>query len=155
MSMTDAEKERVILIENKIGKPGYKVKIRIMYMSPKNRVDKVKRFFVIGAFRPIGSAMTNKIKPLGTTWLGVDPIISYGLEAPYLEWKLKRLKRRHFKGYKNRDMHLGAPPMLFNTEELATLYHFPITTRPIVAGIEKTESKKAEAPSNLPIGEIE
>ena len=41
-------------------------------------------------------------------------------------------------------------PLILNTEELATVYHFPGS----VAGtptIERIPSKRAEAPSNLPI----
>ena len=38
---------------------------------------------------------------------------------------------------------------ILNTEEMATLYHFPITTKTTLApsAIEKTESKKSQAPA--------
>ncbi|OHB13689.1 MAG: hypothetical protein A2Y49_02110 [Candidatus Zambryskibacteria bacterium RIFCSPLOWO2_12_39_8] len=51
------------------------------------------------------------------------------------EYFFKPYKRKHF---------------VLNTEELATLFHFPgqVSTTPTFTRIE---SKKAEAPANLPI----
>ena len=47
----------------------------------------------------------------------------------------------------------GCPPFILNTEELATLYHFPM--RDVKAPlIKKTDAKKAEPPSRLPTGEF-
>lgn len=155
MSMTEAEKDRVSRIEHKIGKPGYKSKLRFLYISPKDKVDKFNRALIVGAFRPFGSIMTNQLKPDSKTWVGVDPVISYTLEAPFLDWKLRWLKNRHFTGYKKRDMHIGTSPFILNTEEIATLYHFPITTETTTApsSVEKTESKKSQPPVNLPVAE--
>ena len=155
MSMTEAEKDRVSRIEAKIGKPGYKTKMRFLYMTPKGKVEKTKRYLIVGAFRPFGSAMTNRIKVQSDTWVGVDPIFSEALEKSYLDAWLKKLKRRHFKGYKARSLHLGASPFILNIEELATLYHFPITTETtsVPASVEATESKKSQPPVNLPVVE--
>jgi len=56
--------------------------------------------------------------------------------------------------YKNRGhlLTLGEYGSILNTEELASLWHFPILTvkAPLV---KKTEAKKAEPPMSLPIGE--
>ena len=158
MTMTEAEKDRVNLIERKAGKPGYKTKMRILYIAPKDKMDLSKRGALIGGFRPMGSIMTNKIKPdVGNakTWTGVDYAFSPTLEKPYLDWLLRRKKRFIFRGYKDRDIHIGISPFILNVEELATLYHFPITTetRPMPAAIEQTLSKKAQPPVNLPVAE--
>lgn len=156
MTMTEAEKQRVALIEAKIGKPGYKCKLRFLLITPTKNLDKFKRFLIIGAYRPFTSIMTNVMKPDTPTWVGVDPKISYKLEAPYLAWRLKKLKRRHLRGYKERSILLGRAPFILNTEELATLYHFPITTETTMApsAIEKTESTKSQPPVDLPIAEL-
>jgi len=157
MNMTEAEKERVTLVESKIGKPGYKTKIRHLYIAPKDKFDSSKKGIVIGSYRPLGSAMTNRLKPdVSKTWTNVDYRISPSLEKPYIDWEVKRRKRRIFKGYKERDIHIGLPMPVMNTEELATLYHFPITseTRPAVpAAVETTISKKSQPPVDLPIAE--
>ncbi|HVY67698.1 MAG TPA: hypothetical protein VHA30_02300 [Patescibacteria group bacterium] len=157
LNMTEAQRERVNLIERKIGKPGYKVKIRFIYIAPKNKIDKYIRFLIVGAFRHLGSVMTNRLKPDGNTWIGVDPVFSESLERFYLDKKLRFIKTRHLKGYAKRDIHLGSSQFILNVEELATLYHFPITAEGTTApaAIEKTESKKSQPPINLPVAEGE
>ncbi len=154
LNMTEAEKQRVTLIEQKIGKPGYKTKVRFLYIAPKGKYDPMKKSIITGAYRSLGSVMTNKIKPdLRNTWTHVDYVFSKALEKPYLDWYLNYKKRNIFKGYKNRDIHIGIPGFILNTEELATIYHFPITTETtrVLSAIEKTESKKSQPPANLPI----
>ena len=73
-----------------------------------------------------------------------------------LEWKLKYKKRWLFRGYKDRDWDVGSPLFILNTEELATLYHFPITTETTTVhpAIEQTQSKTSQPPANLPIAEM-
>ena len=154
--MTEAQKERVNLVERKIGKPGYRTKMRHLYIAPKEKFDGSRKGIVIGSYRPLGSAMTNSFKPdTKRTWTNLEYNISPTLERPYIEYEEKRRKRNIFKGYKNRDIHLGSPMFILNTEELATLYHFPISTRPIGGNVERTESKKAQAPVNLPVAEAD
>ncbi len=154
LSMTEGEKERVSLIEQKIGKPGYKTKIRFLYIAPKDKYDPSRRSLIIGAYRPLGSVMTNKLKPdTSTTWTGTDYVFSKGLEAPYLDWVLKYKKKHFIRGYKQRDVHIGIPMFILNTDEIATLYHFPITTKTttVQSSIERTASKKGQPPSDLPV----
>lgn len=155
MSLTDAAKERVNLVERKIGKPGYRTKIRHLYIAPKDKFDGSKKGIIIGSMRPLGSVMTNQFKPdTKITWTSVEYNISPSLERPYIQYEEKRRKKLIFKGYKERDIHVGIPQFVLNIEELATLYHFPISTKAISSTIEKTESKKGQAPVNLPIGEV-
>ncbi len=152
--MTDAQKERVNAIERKIGKPGYKTRIRHLYIAPKEQFDKNKKAVVIGSYRPLGSAMTNRLKPeTKRTFTSVEYKISPTLEQPFITYELNRRKRNIFKGYKNRDIHIGMPMFVLNIEELATLYHFPISTHPVMTAVDKTETKKAQAPVNLPVAE--
>lgn len=153
--MTEAAKERVGLVERKIGKPGYKTKIRHLYIAPKDKFDGAKKSVVIGSYRPLGSAMTNQFKPdTKKTWTSVEYNISPELEKPYIEYEEKRRKALMFRGYKDRDIHLGNPMFIMNTEEIATLYHFPITIKPAAgSGVERVESKKSQAPINLPVVE--
>ena len=156
MSMTEIEKERVSLVEKKIGKPGYRVKLRHLYTAPKDKFDPTKKGLIIGSYRPLGSANTNKFKPdVSNTWVGADYYISPTLEKPYMDYLLRKKKRHIFKGYKNRDIHIGLPMYVLNVEEIATIYHFPITTKEksVASSIEKTMSKKSQPPANLPIFE--
>lgn len=152
--MTEAQKERVNLVERKIGKPGYKSKIRHLYIAPKDKFDGTKKSIIIGAIRPLGSAMTNQFKPdTKKTWTGIEYKISPTLEKAYIEHEVTERKKYIFKGYKERDIHLGNPMFILNIEEIATLYHFPISETGVAAPVEKTESKKSAPPVNLPIME--
>jgi len=153
MSMTEAEKERVALVERKIGKPGYNTKIRHLYIAPKDKMDPTKKNMIVGGYRPLGSIMTNKLKPDGKTFTSVDYKISPTLERPILDRILAKKKKYIFKGYKERNIHLGIPMFVLNVEEIATLFHFPITTetRPMIASVEQTLSKKSQPPANLPV----
>ncbi len=44
----------------------------------------------------------------------------------------------------------GEAPLVMNSEELATVYHFPGSVA-LTPAIERVGSKKGGAPSNLPI----
>ncbi len=154
LNMTEGEKERVTLIEKKISKPGYKTKIRFLYIAPKDKFDVTKKSILTGAYRPLANPMINKLKPdTSTTWTSVDYVFSKTLEGPYLEWLLKYKKKNIFKGYKNRDIHIGISMFVLNIEEIATLFHFPITTKSttVSSHIERTASKKSQPPVDLPI----
>lgn len=153
MNMTEGEKQRVALVEKKLTKPAYLTKIRHLYITPKGKYNKMRRFEVIGAYRHFSSGFFNLLKIDGRSWTKGEPLFSPTLEKPYIEWKTDWLKRRHFKGYKNRSMHLGMPPMILNVEEIATLYHFPITGKEgqLLGSILSVPSKKSQPPADLPI----
>jgi len=156
LSMTEAEKERVALIEKKIGKPGYKTKIRMLYITSSEKFDNSRKGLMSGFYRPFGSIMSNKLKPdLSRTWTSYDFKFSRTLEAPLIDEIIKRRKNFIFKGYKDRDILIGSPMFILNTAEIATLYHFPITTETTTVhpAIEQTQSKTAQPPANLPIAE--
>jgi hypothetical protein len=157
MNMNDVEKERVNAIGRKIGKPGYKTKIRHLYISPKDKNDPTKKGMIIGSYRPLGSAMLNRLKPdVSKTWTNKDYQFSPSLEKPYLDYIVDIRKRRMFKAYKERSIHIGLSQFILNTEEIATLYHFPMTTetRMVPAAVESTVSKKSQPPPDLPIAEL-
>lgn len=161
LNMTEAEKERVTLIEQKLNKACYNSKIRLLYIAPKDLYDKIKRFELIGALRHLspggGVGTHNTLKIDRRTWTKVDALVSSGLEKPVLEAISKSRKYWFLRGYKNRSMYVGSPKFLLSVEEIATLFHFPITTETtlVPAGVHAVESKKGRPPSNLPIGELD
>jgi hypothetical protein len=71
----------------------------------------------------------------------------------FMNIRRNRQSRLFLMAYKRRS-YFYAPfrskPMVLNTEELATIYHFPgsVSQTPT---LERLPSKKAQAPSNLPI----
>lgn len=156
MQLSDVEKERINAVLRKPGKPGYLTKIRHLYLAPQDAFDNGKKALPIGSYRTLGNANTNKLKPdTKKTWTAKEYKVSEQLERAYIEYVVNERKEHFFKGFKNRSMYIGLPPFVLNVEELATIYHLPLvsedaTTTPPVTSVE---SKKAQPPANLPIGE--
>ena len=105
---------------------------------------------LIGTFRQYNTNDLNGFRPMNPT----------SFDYPWEDFRGKRLskkKARMFNAYKLRAYFHNAPypehlrkPIVLNSEELATIYHFPggVAQTPT---IEKVESRKAEPPVNLPI----
>jgi hypothetical protein len=160
LNMSEGEKARVGLIEKKLNKPCYNTKIRILYIAPKDKYDKGRRFEIIGAIRQFspggGSGIHNTMKSHMKIWTKVDPLFSESLEGPILKWITNDRKFWFLRGYKARSTYVGAPKFLLSTEEIATLFHFPITPEGAAApaNVQSVSSKTSRPPSNLPIAEI-
>jgi hypothetical protein len=110
---------------------------------------------MIGSFRTFGNAMTNSFKPdTKKTWTAVDYKFSPGLEKPYIDYETLRRKKLFFKAYKTRNIVLGIPQFILNTEEIATLFHLPLISPEATPSMETIGSKKSQPPTNLPVGDF-
>ena len=71
-----------------------------------------------------------------------------------MRWVYTKKQHGLMTGYQRRSWGTGANPVFLNVEELATIWHFPTITikAPLV---KKSESKRAEPPSGLPITYLE
>jgi hypothetical protein len=148
--LDDVTKQRIISIKAKLGKPGFQTKIRLLHIGTKEDFNKNAKKMVLSPFKIFSSANFNGFKPGFAPKL--DYRISPTLEAPYINYYVRQRKIDLFTGYKARSHWIGTPMYVLNTEELATLFHFPITTATTtVAGVETTDMKKAQPPANLPI----
>lgn len=155
LSMTDIEKEQVNAIQAKATKPGYRCKIRMMYLAPKEKFDRSRRALIVGAFRTLSKTHGNSLKPDSKhVSTRVKYRISKTLEGPYIDWLSERRKHHFIEGWKGRSYYIGMPQFILNTEELATLFHLPISSPSVSADVAKIESKKSQAPVNLPVGDF-
>ncbi len=150
MALDDITKQRITAIKAKMGRPAFATKIRLLHMGLKSSFNKNAKKLVLSPFKIFGSANFNGFKP------GFSPKkdyrISPTLEAPYINWWVRRRKIELFNAFKGRSMWVGLPKFILNTEELATIFHFPITTPSQLSNVESLEMKKIQPPSNLPIG---
>lgn len=159
LGMTESQKLEVTLLEAKVNKACYNTKIRTFYLAPKDQYDKGRPFELIGALRQFspggGAGAHNTLSPDLRIWTKLDAYISIGLERPVIEWKTKYRKYWFLRGYKNRSIYVGAPKFLMSTEEIATLFHFPITFEGTIAPaqVEAVPSKTARPPVDLPVAE--
>lgn len=139
--LTPGERKMVESMEGKMSKIGFKTKMRGIYLARKE-VFKTERGVsaLIGAINQFNIPSANSIAP------------TFGVHASYVgaKWRESYRKRLLMKAYKKRKMNAGANPFILNIEELATIWHFPMShiKTPL---LQKTEGKRAEPPAGLPI----
>lgn len=147
LSMTQADKDTVKAILRNISKIGFDSGIRSFYWVKKGtNFDPSKAKGLVALFRPFQLGVSNLIAvEFGTTF-----------DFPWQDFqgiRLLNLKRKVFNAYKRRSFFY--PPykkklFVLNSEELATLFHFPgmVAETPTFGRIE---SRKGEPPVNLPV----
>lgn len=149
MQIDDITKLRIASIKSKLGKPGFKTKIRLLHMGGKDVFNKDAKKLVLSPFKIFNSANYNSFKlAFGPK---KDYRISPTLEAPFINYWVRQRKIDIFKAFKGRSTWIGEPMYILNSEELATLFHFPITADQVNASVETVDTKKIQPPSNLPI----
>ncbi len=148
--LSKGEQDIIEAIERSVSKLAFDVGIRGLYIGEKNSFDSIFGIGgILGSMKHFGTEALNGFKPNGDVWHS-------RLGEPWKDYK--DIRRTMFSKdalamYKRRSYfyapHEGTP-MVLNTEELATIYHFPgsVAATPT---LERIPSKKADAPSNLPI----
>jgi hypothetical protein len=130
-------------ITKKIQKIGFHSKIRVLYFGKKKQF---RRHWRVVMLKGIFQQFTNQ----GLNEFSLDPHVTPDDEYFWLKWSYDRRLRHLLEAYKKRDFAMGATPFVLNTEELATLYHFP-TIEIKAPMVKKTEARRAEPPVGLPI----
>lgn len=139
------EGEIVHAIERSLSKPGFDCGFRAVYIAKKEFFDSSAIGGMLGAYRPFSTQDLNGFKPQN---IGVD----YPWED-FRDMRLNYQKRKLYDAYVRRSW-FYAPykkrPFVLNSEELATIFHFPggVAETPTLSRIE---SRKGEPPPNLPI----
>jgi hypothetical protein len=148
------EQEIVKAISNKISKFGFETIIRFIYIDRRDSFTQANVSAVLGAFQQFRTLNLNNLKPdkkimtLRTGWL------------PTIFPRYKQLvefsrKRRLFENYRTRrfgkyNRARQEKFSILNTEELATIYHFPAIMVE-APRLQKLEAKKGGPPAGLPI----
>lgn len=132
-SMTPGQMRAVEDMELKISKIGMKTKMRGIYIARKE-VFKPERgvHAMIGAINQFNIPSENSLVPTTSTGNNTKKMLLMS-------------------AFKKRKMKMGGKPFMFNIEELATVWHFPMShvKTPLV---QKAEGKRAEPPAGLPVG---
>ncbi len=148
--LTQSETDTIKALERSVSKLGFDVGIRLIYTAPKDIFNMSYLGGLIGGVMHFNSPL-NGFKPAR----GSAP----KYKNIFLAWKdrsakrINREKQRMLDAYKRR-MYFYKPyksaNFVLNTEEIATMFHFPggVSVTPTFTRIE---SRKAEAPSNLPV----
>ena len=128
----------------KISKLGFETKFRMLYFGPKDIFTKARVAGMFGALKQYASLDMNGFKP--------DKKMKTSRVWFFVKRRVANIQRQLLLGYKNRSIWRGRKIYVLNIEELASLWHFPVITvkAPLV---KKTEAKRGEPPTALPVGE--
>ncbi|NOQ68050.1 hypothetical protein GQ568_01250 [Patescibacteria group bacterium] len=141
LHLSPGEKDVVTAIENSTRRPGFETDIRWIYLSKRDVFDKTKgNAITFSYFSQFCSQDLNSFAPDGKTKTSAYYFLTEYRKALRKRKILRRYKRREFdqKSY------------VLNTEELATLFHFPtIEVKAPVA--PRVEAKRGKPPTGLPI----
>lgn len=152
MHKSDVEKMVISSVERAMGKIGYEVRMRTMYLAPKDKFAGSRKSEIVGAFRNFDDVNLNGMKPdIGHTWTDATYKLSERLEAPYIRQNILLRKRHFWHNFLPRSAWRGSGLMILNTEELATIFHFPQTQHARVSQVGKVDAMKSAPPIDLPI----
>lgn len=142
-AMTPGERAVLEAVQKKAAKVGFGVKMRLVYVGRRGVFSKGRLGGVRGYLQQLAVLSMNGFK-------GYGPVTPKG-DYFWQRWSEKQKKQDIFNAYKKRSGS-GATAYYLNTEELATIYHFPMETvkAPLV---KKTEAKRSEPPVGLPTRE--
>ena len=147
MKLTPAQKKQIEGIQEKVSKMGFEVKIRMVYLAKKDVMNKPKVVNgFVGFIKQFTSNDLNGLKPdmdktaTSTAYFAADQ-------------RINMRKGKIIRAYKNRDDVAGRTPFIMNSEELATLWHFPTDAVIKAPLIQRAAAKRSEAPMSLPVGE--
>jgi len=150
---TDVEKMVITAIEHAMSKVSYEVRVRGLYLAPKDKFKKSLRVpEIVGAVRNFDDVNLNGIKPdIAHTWTDKAYKISETLERPYLRTNILKRKRHLLHYFTARSSWKGSGKFYMNTEELATIFHFPIIPHARISQLERVHTVKSAPPMDLPI----
>jgi len=134
-------------IENKISKLAFRVCIRFAYIAKRDIFNRVNIAAINGAFKQFNTLDLNAFKgnkKAGTT--ADQPRI-----IPFIKNRRGFIRKVAFVDrYVNRKLSKNKKDFILNTEELATIYHYPILVVETPT-MRRVEAKKSEPPVSLPI----
>ena len=142
-ALSPNERDLIEGIERKVSKIGFKCKMRGVYVAEKERFNKNHVMYgLVGAIKQFAHEGQNSLKPeyamTGTTGHYI-----------FIETKKNIRRTKIMQGYKSRSMWWGIHAFILNTEELATLWHFPVMSvkTPLLA---TTVARRSQPPGILP-----
>ena len=155
MRLTPGEREIVEGVEGKIAKRCFVCFIRFIYLAKREVYFGGAKAIPFGFFNQFATENLNAPKPWPKTltkvkrhsWLGI-----FRLRRLYIK------KRRLFFRYIRRMPPIFPKPsgkgsFILNTEELATIFHFPGRAAAAAPFVSRVEAKRGEAPPGLPMEE--
>lgn len=146
--LTSGEREVVSAIEKKVSKPMYNTAIRFIYLAKREAFFGPAKGYAFNFFSQFSSHNLNFFAPIPETMTKIkSPNI-------FTKRRLHFRQRNMFLRYINRETAFDPYPggtFILNSEEVATLFHFPGMEVAPTKAVPRVEIKKAPPPSDLPI----
>ncbi len=158
MKLTPGERDVITAVEEKISKLGFQTNVRFIYLGNKQAFYKPRLRLALSYFGAFQTQNLNSLVPYG------QPLLTKIKKSWFLPINLfydRRLysrKRSIFRKYTGRETpffprETEKGTFVLNTEELATIFHFPGRVSAPAPFFKRIEAKKGEAPSGLPMEE--
>lgn len=144
MKLTPGEREVVQAIEQKISKLAFSTNVRFIYLGKKESFVGATKVVPFSLFSQFSTQHLNGLRPWPVTITKVQPPDFFTKPRTYVK------KRQMFKNYVERDDVAGSR-FLLNTEELATMFHFPSLEAVPGTILPRVETKKVSPPLELPV----
>ncbi len=153
MKLTPGEKQVVAEIENKVSKTMFDCYIRFIILGEKGKWNKANLKNVLGFFANFNTGNLNALKPWAPSITKIHKHERFFLNIFFHNSLLYLRKRKLLRRYLNRHNYFfpkSDKTIIFNTEELATMYHFLGREAVPAPMVQRVESKKVEPPPTLP-----
>jgi hypothetical protein len=141
--LTPGEREVVEGVEKKISKLGFRTNIRFLYIDKRDSFTRSNIAAVMSTFHQFNTQNMNGFRPNLDTMTIVRGNVKY-----FKNTRTWYKKRRLWESF--RRMYWPRKTSILNTEELATIYHFPslVVEAPL---LRRLGTKKGEPPPGLPV----
>ncbi len=149
--LSPGEKAAVEAIDRKTDKIGFICKIRYIYLTKGVKLAKTKGVSgFIGALKQYNLLNSNGFYPIGVTKTSSE--WWQNLYKKYGEKVVTKIQKKTLANFKSRSSWAGADKegFILNTEELASLYHFPLMGV-VAPTVKTTDAKRGQAPMGLPV----
>lgn len=141
--LTPGEKEVLKALQENLGKPMFKTRMRHVYVAERSVFHKPTGVSaLIGAIKQFNSFNLNSLVPK-------DSAKTYA-QYFFTQSRLRFRQRRIFNRYIARDSDPHETLFLFSTEELATVFHIP-DMAVVAPALTRVAAKRSGAPTNLPV----
>lgn len=147
IELTPLEKRKVEGAHHKSTLISFEAKIRMVYVARRDVMNKAKvANGIVGYMKQFASPDVNNLKP------DLDLTMT---KAQYFfqKYRAEERKKKIYAAYINRSDSRGLNPGVYNIEELATLWHFPVEASTKSSMVQKAPGRRADAPASLPLDE--
>ncbi|MDP3995889.1 MAG: hypothetical protein Q8P74_01440 [bacterium] len=150
MKLTPGEREVLGGVEEKLAKFGYDCNVRFLYLGKREVFFKPTTKVGFSFFKEISTENLGGLKPTSKTMTKVKSVFFWFFDKRRVYLRKRRMLRYYKKRWSPLFPRSGMTYIL-NTEELATLYHFPSKATAPALGLSRLETKRKGVPSDLPV----